>query len=68
MDQWQFHGDPSSTGLDDFNLGNNLGLSMSSIGGDFTWEMIGLGLEEPLPPQETIDELQVPSTMFTRSK
>ncbi|ESA43978.1 hypothetical protein GE21DRAFT_956 [Neurospora crassa] len=57
MDQWQFQGDPSSTGLDDFNLGNNLGLGMSSIGGDFTWEMIGLGLEEPLPPQETIDEL-----------
>jgi hypothetical protein len=25
----------------------------------FTWEMIGLGLEEPLPPQETIDELYV---------
>ncbi|KAK3488686.1 fungal-specific transcription factor domain-containing protein [Neurospora hispaniola] len=68
MDQWQFHGDPSSTGLDDFNLGNNLGLGMSSIGGDFTWEMIGLGLEEPLPPQETIDELQVPSTMSIRSK
>lgn len=58
MDQWQFHGDPSSAGLDDFNLGNNLGLNLNSMGGgDFTWEMIGLGLEEPLPPQETIDEL-----------
>ncbi|KAK1781333.1 fungal-specific transcription factor domain-containing protein [Copromyces sp. CBS 386.78] len=57
MDQWRFHGDPSSAGLDDFNLGNNLGLPMNSMGGDFTWEMIGLGLEEPLPPQETIDEL-----------
>ena len=22
-----------------------------------SWEMIGLGLQEPLPPQETIDEL-----------
>lgn len=57
VDQWQFHGDPSSAGLDDFNLGNNLGLGMNSVGGDFTWEMIGLGLDEPLPPQETIDEL-----------
>ena len=23
----------------------------------FSWEMIGLGLEEPLPPQDMIDEL-----------
>ncbi|KAH7626433.1 fungal-specific transcription factor domain-containing protein [Sordaria sp. MPI-SDFR-AT-0083] len=57
MDQWQFHGDSASGGLDDFNLGNNLGLGMNSMGGDFTWEMIGLELEEPLPSQETIDEL-----------
>lgn len=34
-----------------------MGLNMNSVGGNFTWEMIGLGLEEPLPPQETIDEL-----------
>ena len=27
---------------------------------DFTWEMIGLGLEEPLPVQDAIDELYVP--------
>ncbi|OJD12215.1 hypothetical protein AJ78_07156 [Emergomyces pasteurianus Ep9510] len=26
-------------------------------GGDFSWEMIGLGLEEPLPAQDVIDEL-----------
>lgn len=57
MDQWQFHGDPARGGLDDFNLGNNLGLGVNSMGADFTWEMIGLGLEEPLPPQDTIDEL-----------
>jgi hypothetical protein len=24
---------------------------------DFSWEMIGLGLEEPLPPQDVMDEL-----------
>jgi Fungal Zn(2)-Cys(6) binuclear cluster domain len=27
----------------------------------FPWEMIGLGLEEALPPQDMIDELYVPS-------
>lgn len=27
------------------------------FGDSKTWEMIGLGLEEPLPPQETTDEL-----------
>lgn len=44
--------------LDDFNFNANLGMNMNGVGGeDFTWEMIGLGLEEPLPPQETIDEL-----------
>ena len=25
--------------------------------GSFSWEMIGLGLGEPLPPQDMIDEL-----------
>ena len=29
----------------------------SGIEEQFSWEMIGLGLEEPLPPQETINEL-----------
>lgn len=24
---------------------------------DFSWEIIGLGLEEPLPPQDVMDEL-----------
>lgn len=28
-------------------------------GGGFSWEMIGLGLEEPLPAQDVIDELYV---------
>ena len=26
---------------------------------NFSWEMIGLGLEEPMPTQEAIDELHV---------
>lgn len=25
--------------------------------GEFSWEMIGLGLEEPLPPQDVMDDL-----------
>ena len=35
--------------------------SQLGLGGDdpFTWEMIGLGLDEPLPCQEVIDELCV---------
>lgn len=28
-----------------------------NIDENFTWEMIGLGLEEPLPTQEAIDDL-----------
>lgn len=29
------------------------------LNGDFSWEMISLGLEEPLPTQDVIDELYV---------
>jgi hypothetical protein len=29
----------------------------SSGEGDFPWEMIGLGLDEPLPPQDVMDDL-----------
>lgn len=32
-------------------------MNIGGMDNSFTWEMIGLGLEEPLPPQETIDEL-----------
>ncbi|KAI2616575.1 hypothetical protein GGR54DRAFT_609738 [Hypoxylon sp. NC1633] len=60
MDRWHFNGDSPQAGggLDDFNLNlpMNIG-NMSGMDNSFTWEMIGLGLEEPLPPQETIDEL-----------
>lgn len=31
----------------------------SAFDDGMTWEMIGLGLEEPLPTQEAIDELSV---------
>lgn len=30
-----------------------------SFTNEFQWEMIGLGLEEPLPTQDIIDELYV---------
>lgn len=46
--------------IDEFNFNAaaaNMNMNMNNVGGDFTWEMIGLGLEEPLPAQETIDEL-----------
>lgn len=58
LDPWQFNdASPQAANLDDFNFNANMGLNMNNVGGNFTWEMIGLGLEEPLPPQETIDEL-----------
>lgn len=43
--------------MDDLNFQANIGMGMNNVSSDFTWEMIGLGLEEPLPAQETIDEL-----------
>ncbi|KAK1828247.1 hypothetical protein QBC39DRAFT_157452 [Podospora conica] len=56
MDRWHFNGDsPNNVPLDDFNF-NNINIGLGN-GDNFTWEMIGLGLEEPLPPQDTIDEL-----------
>ncbi|RYP64284.1 hypothetical protein DL771_008843 [Monosporascus sp. 5C6A] len=45
-----------NNGIDDFSFGANMSMGMNHMN-NFTWEMIGLGLEEPLPTQETIDEL-----------
>ncbi|KAK0737674.1 fungal-specific transcription factor domain-containing protein [Apiosordaria backusii] len=55
MDRWPFNAE-SPNRVDEFNFNSNM-MGMSAVDGNFTWEMIGLGLEEPLPPQETIDEL-----------
>jgi hypothetical protein len=33
------------------------GVDNLNLNGDFSWEMLGLGLEEPLPAREVIDEL-----------
>ena len=41
----------------------NMGMGLDD--NTFTWEMIGLGLEEPLPPQETIDELYVMISFYS---
>ncbi|KAF1840851.1 binuclear zinc transcription factor [Cucurbitaria berberidis CBS 394.84] len=35
----------------------NTGASGNNGEQDFSWEMIGLGLEEPLPPQDVMDDL-----------
>lgn len=57
MDRWHFNGDsPQPAAGDDFNFNTAMPMGMN-LDPSFTWEMIGLGLEEPLPPQETIDEL-----------
>ncbi|KAK3941862.1 transcriptional activator protein acu-15 [Diplogelasinospora grovesii] len=57
MDRWHFNAESPNGAVDDFNFNSNMAMGMSSVDNNFTWEMIGLGLEEPLPPQETIDEL-----------
>ncbi|KAK3394551.1 fungal-specific transcription factor domain-containing protein [Podospora didyma] len=61
MDRWHFNaespGAPPNVPIEDFNFNSSMGMGMGSVDNNFTWEMIGLGLEEPLPPQETIDEL-----------
>jgi len=44
------YANPSLGMMDDFGINNN---------GDFSWEMIGLGLEEPLPRQDIIDDMYV---------
>lgn len=58
-ERWQFNNgeSPQAAPLDDFGFNANMGMPVNNMPGNFTWEMIGLGLEEPLPPQETIDEL-----------
>lgn len=62
MDRWHFNEESPQAGgnLEDFNFNGNISMTMGGMSGmdsSFPWEMIGLGLEEPLPPQETIDEL-----------
>jgi len=57
MDRWHFNAEspPQPGSLDDFNFNSNM--NMGNVDSQFTWEIINLGLDEPLPPQDTIDEL-----------
>lgn len=55
-EQWHFPADSPRPAMEDIAFDPNLGMAVDPT---FTWEMIGLGLDEPLPPQETIDELYV---------
>lgn len=55
IDQWNFNGDNSPQPPQP--AGDTFDFNAIPMQNNFTWEMIGLGLEEPLPPQESIDEL-----------
>lgn len=50
---------PNGTGppSDPTLLGAGLGGGMEPNSEEFSWEMIGLGLEEPLPLQDTVNDL-----------
>ncbi|KAJ5047349.1 uncharacterized protein L3040_003176 [Drepanopeziza brunnea f. sp. 'multigermtubi'] len=55
-DRWGLSGQSSQPAIDmPFTADMNIGMGLDD--NNFTWEMIGLGLEEPLPPQDSIDEL-----------
>jgi hypothetical protein len=60
-ERWHLAGDSPQPVMDDiaFDANMNMNMNMTMDPTNFTWEMIGLGLDEPLPPQETIDELLV---------
>lgn len=61
-ERWGFNGDsPQQPQLDNMGFTADMNMGMGLDDNTFTWEMIGLGLEEPLPPQETIDELYAKS-------
>lgn len=55
-ERWAFNGDSPQPPID-MSFPPDLSMGMGIDDNTFTWEMIGLGLEEPLPPQESIDEL-----------
>ncbi|POS72372.1 fungal specific transcription factor [Diaporthe helianthi] len=54
LDRWNFNGDNSPQPRQPADTFDFNAIPMQN---SFTWEMVGLGLEEPLPPQESIDEL-----------
>lgn len=56
-ERWRLNGESPQPPLDEMSFPTDINMGMGLDDSTFTWEMIGLGLEEPLPPQETIDEL-----------
>ncbi|KAF3764776.1 hypothetical protein M406DRAFT_258289 [Cryphonectria parasitica EP155] len=55
-DCWDFTGDNSPRPQQQQLAPDTFDFNSINMQNNFTWEMIGLGLEEPLPPQESIDE------------
>jgi hypothetical protein len=47
----------SMPGFSDPSLGNLMNDFGMGVTDDFSWDMIGLGLEEPLPSQDIIDDM-----------
>lgn len=56
-ERWAFSGNSPQPPMDTLGFNGDLNMGMGIDDHTFTWEMIGLGLEEPLPLQETIDDL-----------
>ncbi|PQE25859.1 fungal specific transcription factor protein [Rutstroemia sp. NJR-2017a BBW] len=54
--QWRYNSEAQPP-LNGMNFTANMGMGMGIEDNTFTWEMIGLGIEEPLPIQEVVDEL-----------
>lgn len=65
-ERWRYNGESPQPPLDDLSFPTDINMGMGLDDSTFTWEMIGLGLEEPLPPQETIDELYVITPIMSR--
>ncbi|KAF7951445.1 hypothetical protein EAE96_006754 [Botrytis aclada] len=55
-ERWRYNNDAQPT-LNAMGFSANIGMGMGLDDFPSTWEMIGLGIEEPLPLQEVIDEL-----------
>lgn len=56
-ENWRYNKDSPQQPMDDLAFTTDMTIGMGLDDSTITWEMIGLGLEEPLPPQDTIDEL-----------
>jgi hypothetical protein len=67
-ERWRYTGESPQPAMDDLSFATNMNMGMGIDDSTFTWEMIGLGLEEPLPPQDTIDELYVISFVRTSQR